>query len=360
MTIAYCLHSIHRPGGIERVISLKANYLADKAGHDVHIITARQKGRKDAFPLSSSIQMHDLGVNDNLAGKLFAHRLNKVLKSINADVCIAIGDNCANGLRKCTYDCKKIAEFHFSYEKYLMKYGDKPFGKAYAGYRTKKIEKMASKLDRFVVLTESDKNDWARSLKNVSHIYNPKTFISQESSTLERKRCIAAGRLEKQKKFEDAISAWAFVAQRHPDWTLDIFGAGSLENKLKKLIAESGLEAKVRIMGFSKDIHKEMLDSSMLIMTSTFEGFPMALLEASECGVPMVSYDCPKGPAEIIKDGYNGFLIAPGDTQALAHAICRLIEDKELLKSMGKNSREGAKQFDIDRIMQQWQILFES
>lgn len=360
MIIAYCLHSFHRPGGIERVISLKANYLADKAGHDVYLIVARQKGRVPAFPLSGRIHLIDLDINDNLFPSKFSNRLDIALKSIKADICIATGDNCTKALISCSHDCKKIAEFHFSHEKYYMKYGHKPFGKAYAAYRTRKIEHLAAKLDHFVVLTESDKKDWAKSLNNVRCIYNPKTFTSDESANLDRKRCIAVGRLERQKNFNDAIVAWQKVAQTHPEWTLDIYGSGSLEQKLKAQISRLGLEGKVRLMGLSKEIHKEMQDSSMLIMTSKYEGFPMVLLEASECGLPMVSYDCPKGPAEIIKEGCNGFLIAPGDTQALADAICRLIEDRQLLISMGQNSREGAKQFNIDSIMQQWQLLFES
>ena len=111
-------------------------------------------------------------------------------------------------------------------------------------------------------------------------------------------------------------------------------------------------------MGAGENIHKELLDSSFLLMTSRYEGFPMVLLEAAECGLPMVSYDCPKGPAEIIRNGVNGFLVPAGDVRALSEAVTRLADDPSLLRSMGEEARKTASAYGIEAIMAKWNALF--
>lgn len=150
------------------------------------------------------------------------------------------------------------------------------------------------------------------------------------------------------------------VAERYPDWTLDIFGNGSLKERLEKQIRDNGLEGKVRLMGSSSDIRSEMLASSCLVMSSAYEGFPMVLLEAIETGLPMVSYDCPKGPAEIIVNDENGYLVKPGDTDGLAEGICKVIGDSDRRTRFGKKAKEKAGEFGIDIIMKQWKALFET
>lgn len=359
MRIAYCLHSLHRSGGIERVLTIKANYLAETFGHEVHIVAACLKGRKPAFSLSEKIKVHDLGINDNLPWSGYASRLDRVLHEIDPDVSIAIGDNSMKALLRCKDRSAKLAEFHFSHEKYLMKYATNPLSRLYAEYRTKSMEKLASRFDKFIVLTESDMLDWKKAISNVTYIYNPQTFVSENAAPLTSRCCIAAGRLEKQKNFKDAVTAWKTVSEKHPDWTLDIYGAGSLENDLKRQIAELSLEGKVRLMGLSSNIRQNMLDSSILLMTSVFEGFPMVLLEAAEVGLPVVSYDCPKGPSDIVDDTKTGFIVKPSDTDALAGAVNRLIEDETLRLEMGRAARAKAEQFRIDKTMQRWNALFE-
>lgn len=359
MRIVYCLHSLHRSGGIERVLSIKANYLAETSGHDVHIVAACLKGRKPHFPLSDKITVHDLGINDNLPWSGYSSKLSRTLLEINPDVCIAVGDTSMKALLKSSDRSAKVAEFHFSHEKYLMKYGTNPLTRLYAQYRTKALEKLASKFDKFVVLTEADQKDWQRAISNVTYIYNPQTFVSESAAPLSNKCCIAAGRLERQKNFKDAVKAWKTVAEKHPDWTLDIYGAGSLEKELKSQIEELSLEGKVRLMGLSNNIRQQMLSSSMLLMTSIFEGFPMVLLEAAEVGLPAISYDCPKGPSDIIDNGKTGYIITPGDTEALAQAVCKIIEDENLRYTLGKAAREKAEMFRIDKTMALWNDLFE-
>lgn len=358
MRIAYCIHSLHLFGGVERVLALKADYLARVCGHEVHIITANLKGRKPRFVPDPSIRLTDLGVNENLFPRRYARRLDAELRRIRPDITVSVGGRGMEVLSRCTDGSRKVAEYHFSHEKFRMKYGGSAIGRLYASWRTRRVEKAAAGLDAFVVLTESDRGDWEKSVPGVVAISNPVTFTSAERSPLERKRAVAVGRLVSQKNFADAVSAWKAVAVSHPGWTLDIYGEGSLRKELGKKIQDSGLSGKVRLMGASENIHKELLDSSFLLMTSRYEGFPMVLLEAAECGLPMVSYDCPKGPAEIIRNGVNGFLVPAGDVRALSEAAARLADDPSLLRSMGEEARKTASAYGIETIMAKWNALF--
>ncbi|HBH09128.1 MAG TPA: glycosyltransferase family 4 protein, partial [Rikenellaceae bacterium] len=179
-----------------------------------------------------------------------------------------------------------------------------------------------------------------------------------EVSPLTRKRCIAAGRLESQKNFRDLITAWKTVDGRHPDWTLSIYGNGRQKDALQSQIDSEGLKGKVILEGNTSDMRKEMLDSSCLVMSSRFEGFPMILLEALTTGLPIVSYDCPKGPSEIVTIGANGYLAKVGDTMTLAQGICSVISNEELRSRFGAESKRRSENFTLERIMVKWDSLF--
>ena len=344
---------------MERVLAIKANALAAVPGYEVHIIAAALRGRKPCFPLDPAVRLHDLGVRETLQPCRFRRRLDDVLKNIRPDVVVSLSGRELAFLHDIDDGSAKIAEFHFSREKFFMEYGSSPFGRLYASFRTRRLEKQAARLDRFVVLTKEDRDDWAKVVPGAVQIYNPLTFNSEEKSTLEAKRCIAVGRLTPQKNFSDLIKAWGIVVKECPGWTLDIFGEGLLKKKLSSEIAAAGLTGAVRLIGRTDDICREMLASSCLAMTSRYEGFPMALLEAAGTGLPMVSYSCPKGPAEIIRDGKNGFLVPPGDIDTLAKKIIAVIKDPELRKNMGREAALTAKNFTLDSIIPQWTSLFE-
>lgn len=360
MKIAYCIHSLHLAGGMERVLSIKASYLADVYGYEVHIITADLGSRKPHFPLSGKIRLHDVGISEKFRINAYGRGLDRILCDIRPDICISTGGNDIFCLPDCTDGSIKISEYHFSHEKYIVKYGGSPLGNAYARFRTKRLEKAAARLSKFVVLTKADKADWEKVVPGTESIYNPLTFKSEKTAELQNRKCIAAGRLVSQKNFGDMIEAWRTVAASYPDWTLEIYGNGKQREALEKQIHGSGLDGKVKLMGNSSAIREHMLESSCLIMSSRYEGFPMVLLEAVETGLPMVSYDCPKGPAEIISDGENGYLVPHGNTEALAARICDVIGDDGLRRRFGAKSKETAAKFSIDSIMAQWKKLFES
>lgn len=371
MKIIYSIGATHNSGGMERVLANKANYLAQK-GHEVVIVTTDQQHKVPFFKLSSSIRQYDLNINysaNNGKGiwnkllffpwKQWKHRarLKKLLGEQKADIVVSMFDGDASFLWKTKDGSRKVVEIHFSRYKRLQ-YNRSGLWKWVDKYRTKQDEAIARKYDRFVVLTEEDRQYWGE-LPNIRVIPNANTFETKEAASLENPRAIAVGRLEEQKGFEDMIRAWQHVYSHYPEWKLSIFGQGSLRQKLLDLIESLSLKNVVSLENPVSDIKNKYLDSSILLMTSRYEGLPMSLLEAQCCGLPMVSYTCKCGPRDIIRDGKNGYLIPEGDIQLFAEKVNKIIENQALRKEMGKQSKELSANFQEDRIMGLWESLFK-
>lgn len=361
MKLAYCIHSLHLSRGIERGVSFRANYLCNIPGYEIYIITARLHGRPAAYPLDPRVKLIDLNATDQVPVlyKRFEKRLNATLNKIRPDIAISVGDNGIHALSKAGFGGKTIGEYHFSYEKYRAKYGKFAIGRVYADFRRYRIAKSASRMDEFVVLTKADKQDWARLVPSVKQIYNPCTIQEDGVAALDSKTIIAVGHLSSQKNYPDMLKAWEIVAQRHPDWRMKIYGDGSQRSRLSKIIRKRFPDGNVCLMGRCPDMEEAYLGSSALIMSSSYEGFPMVLLEAFHFGVPAVCYDCPKGPSEIIRNGESGYLVKLGDTATLADRICRIIEDSSLRKSMGTAAKADSEKYQKDAIMSEWQKLFD-
>ena len=145
----------------------------------------------------------------------------------------------------------------------------------------------------------------------------------------------------------------------HPDWTLKIYGDGPERESLLNMIEQLKLVDNVQLMGISRNVSRVLKDASFLVMSSIYEGFPLVIGEAMECGLPVVSYQCPCGPKDIISDGVDGFLVPVGNEQMMADRICTLIEDEELRRKMGASAKEKAKKYHIDNITKLWMNLFE-
>lgn len=179
-----------------------------------------------------------------------------------------------------------------------------------------------------------------------------------EPSDCTAKVVAAAGRLAPGKRFDLLIRAFARVAERHPDWTLRIYGGGAREERLRKLVASLGLEGTVELMGPISPIEPEFAQASILAVASDLESFGMTIVEAMRVGVPVVSTDCPLGPAEIITDGVDGRLVPPGDAPALATALCELIEDNAARRAMGRAALRTSRRYDPDGIARRYEDLF--
>lgn len=168
----------------------------------------------------------------------------------------------------------------------------------------------------------------------------------------------AAGRLVRAKRFDLLIEAFAEVAALHPDWRLHIYGGGPEKEALRQLVERRELAGQVRLMGVVSPIEAEFAKASVVASASDAESFGMTLVEAMRCGAPVVSTDCPLGPAEIVTDGVDGRLVPVGDAKALADALLALIEDEPRRRAMGEAALQSAHRYDPDRVVRRYERLF--
>lgn len=223
--------------------------------------------------------------------------------------------------------------------------------------------KYLPRLDTFLTLTEDDATAYREVMDprlRIDVMPNATPAYPGEPSTLENKVVTAAGHLRPKKGFDRLIDAWALVAERHPDWELRIFGSGPMQGKLERQIDRLGLQGKVRLMGYSTRLRDEMAQSSLFVLSSRVEGYGMVLVEAMSCGVPVVSFDAPSGPASIIDHGVDGFLVPNGDIPGMARRIVEVIdmgvEGRQKLAEAGLQNAAARTQ---PAISARWEALLE-
>lgn len=376
MKIIYIIHGTYNSAGMERVLSLKANYLAEKMGYQIIIVTTDQKGRASYYQFSEKIICFDLGIDfEDYYKYSFLRRivsfltkqrdckkkLTKFLLAEKADVVVSLMSRTLSFLTEISDGSKKVYEQHFNrdFRKYVLKENKISFiGCMIYGWRGFRERHNLKKVDRFVVLTEEDANSW-NNISNISIIPNALSFFPQNSVPSINKKIITVGRLEVEKGYDNLYRIWRPIAEKHPDWRLEVIGAGTEEEEIRKQLHEAGLSEVVIIRQPTPFIEKELLEASVYLMTSRHEGFPMVLIEAMACGLPVVSFRCPCGPADIIKDGEDGYLIPLGDIQHMTEKLNLLIEDEEKRRYMGKNARHNVQRFSQEVVMKQWVELFD-
>ena len=373
--IVYCTPSLYIPGGVERVLTTKANYLADVAGYDVYIVLTDGKGKEPYYPLSPKVKIIQLDINFEelwhlsflkkilvylYKQRIYKKRLTSTLLSLKPNITVSLLRREINFLTSIKDGSKKIGEIHVNKDNYRnFEANDTNFIKnIFAKWWIKNLEYKLRKLNRFIVLTHEDKEKWT-DIKNVEVIPNPLCSIPSQHSLLQDKRVIAVGRYAYQKGFDLLLNAWKHVVDKHSDWNLTIYGSGERTPYIN-LAKDLGIESNCCLKASVSNIISKYQESSMLVFSSRFEGFGMVLLEAMSCGVPCVSFACPCGPKDIVTDGVNGYLVEPGNVEALAERICYLIEHEELRREMGKAARKRAEDFREEKIMQQWVDLFEN
>ena len=169
---------------------------------------------------------------------------------------------------------------------------------------------------------------------------------------------VGAGRLVRSKRFDLLIEAFADVAVKYPDWSLRIYGAGPDKERLQGLIDERDLGEQATLMGARSPIEPEFAQAAIVVSASNAESFGMTLVEAMRCGVPVISTDCPLGPAEIIEHGVDGLLVPVGDGQALAAAMLNLIGDDDTRRRMGAAALAASCRFDPTLVAEAYRDLF--
>ncbi len=377
MKIAYIYPALNTIGGADRVITDKANYFAEHYGYEVYIITAHQGNHPLFFKLSDKVKHIDLDVNFNkqyhhtffkrgfIYFKLlhqYKRKLSALLLSLKLDITITTISRDIDFLYKLKDGSKKIAEAHVSKE-YVRNFHlleNKGFlYRAILKIWRQKLENAIRKFDRLVVLTDNDAAHWSK-VREAVVIPNSTPFYPENFSDCSGNKIISVGRLYAQKGYDLLIYAWELVHKLHPGWTMHIYGNGEDKEKLQQLINSRNLNNSFFLEVPVTNIAEKYIESSFYVMSSRFEGFGMVLIEAMACGLPVISFDCPDGPSDIITDGEDGFLVENANIGKLADKICCLIDDKALRAKMGLTARENVKRYFPDVIMQKWIDLFET
>lgn len=372
MRIVYCTGALYNPGGAERVLISKANYLADTGHHEVFVITADQWDKPFCFALNKKIQFIDASVHSLVPKRvipLLTKRLllpkivkhyQSIIDEIQPDIIIVneLGYD-DEVIPKLHTAAKKIREFHSSHEAVKMMIKAKKDWKSrlQLGYVNRQSYRQFNKFDCVVLLTETD-------CKKVNYdtltevIPNTLSKPEIECSRLEERKVITVGRLDNLKNHIEQIEVWAEVVCEHPDWTLHIYGEGPEKKRLQQAILERGLDKNVFLEGICTDLTKMYQTSSFFLFTSLAEGFGMVLIEAMSLGLPCISYDCSCGPSEIIDNGVNGWLVPIGDTKMLTEKTIELIRNSEMRIKMGSAAYEKSKYYFPENIMPRWELLF--
>lgn len=374
--IVYCTPSLYMAGGVERVLTLKANYFVEHYGYDVTIITTDGKNKDNFFALSEKINVINLGINFEemwhrpLIKRLclyfpkerkFKKLLTEELNRIKPDFTISLLRREINFLTDIDDGSKKIGEIHINRAHYrnFTPNRTNPLKTLFAKFWMHGLVDKLKRLDRFVVLTEYDRQAW-QEIPRVDVIPNPLPFYPELSHVKRRKRVIAIGRYFDEKGYDMLLHAWALVEKSCQDWELDIYGDGN-KAYYKRIVEILNLDDKrCRLNDSISNVQKEYLESSLFVCTSRFEGFGMGIIEAMACGLPVVAFDCLWGPRSIITDGEDGLLVENGNIEKLATTIIFLIKNPERIIEMGQNARRNVMRFNIDVIAPRWKRLFES
>lgn len=375
MKIIYCTHSTCNPGGMERVLLNKVTYLSQLSGWKVAVVTTDQHQRPPFYPFPEKVRMTDLGINyseDNGKGawkkitgylrkrKEHKRKLTALLLKEKPDIVVSLYPSESSFIPDIKDGSKKVLELHYC-KFFRLQYGRKGLLGWIDKLRTRQDEQIVRRFDKFVVLTNEDRGYWGN-LPNIEVIPNAAMHVSDAYSDVMNKRVIAVGRLDYQKGFDRLVQAWQLVRHtgKFTDWKLDILGQGEWREMLQQMIDKAELQDSVRLNRPTKQIGEEYVKSDMLVMSSNYEGFPMVMIEAMACGLPVVSFDYKCGPKDIIQPGINGLLVPNGDIQALADAMMKVMEDEAYRKMLSLNARKVVDTYSEQAVMSQWIRLFTS
>lgn len=374
--IVYVIGGLYGPSGMGQVLSMKTNYLAENTDYQIYIILTEKKGTPLYYTMSPKIQFVNFDINFDELDTMPTHQkivhyykkqrrykkmFSDYLMEIKPDITVSAVRRDINFINSIPDGSIKVGEIHFNKgdyrnfnKRFLPGFINRTISKKWMGQLIGELKK----LSRFVVLSYEDKESWTE-IENVQVIYNPLSFLPQKVSDLSEKKVIAVGRYTWQKGFDRLIDAWSIVSRKHPDWKLHIYGGGD-KAPYQELAKQKGVDNTLVCESAVKNIVDKYLESTLFVLSSRYEGFGMVITEAMACGLPVVSFDCPCGPKDIIQTGVNGLLAPNGNIEMLADKICYLIEHEKERKEMGEKARENVARFDINNIMKQWLELFET
>ena len=373
--ICYCTPALYSAGGVERVVTTKANYFAEHFGYEVIIIVTEGNGDHSFFHLSKKVEVINLGIAfEDLWKKPFLlklllyskkqRRYKKLLKRellrIKPDITISTLRREINFINDIQDGSFKIGELHLSRSNYRgIEDGESFFlKKIFSKWWKRDIISQLKRLDRFVVLTDHAVRDWPE-LDHVQMIPDPLPIDGFTKKTFDIKRVISVGRYSNEKGYDLLLRIWSIVEKECPDWQLDIYGMGDPTPYVKMMDDLSIDQRRCHLRNSLVDVESEYLKSSIFVHPSRSEGFGLVIIEAMACSLPVVSFDCENGPRSIITDDVDGFLVPPFNIRYFADRIIMLARDEYLRKQMGEKGLLKSQQYGIEKIAMQWKMLFD-
>lgn len=373
MKIVYLFHIYANKAGTERVLIDKMNWLSEH-GFNVIALSYEQGDHPYSFPISPKVQCVDLNVRffslyrfstpkrllmEWVQRRRLSHRMRDFLQQHRPDIVICTTYNSFE-IEILSNLCPNL-NIHFWIEAhctflesfrtdmlYKLTHLKRPFSQS-----------MLSKVSGVVALTEGDAKEWRKVVDRVEIIPNMVDLNrTGKSADILCQHVIYVGRFSDQKGLPDLLRIWRLVHARYPDWLLDMYGAGLMKESFIHEI--EGQDLGILIHEPDANIVERYLESSIHLLPSVYEPFGLVIVEAMSCGLPVVSFDCPYGPASIITDGVDGFLISNRDVEAFAERVCQLIDDKDLRYRMGVAALQSSQRFSTERIMPMWKELFDS
>lgn len=369
MRILYVTDALAIWGGLERVLVEKANYLATHDGNEVFMLTISQGEHPFPFPLDNKVTHVDLNIPFYTQYQYSGIRRLLSLRRLHRDCWKGIRQQ-LNYINPDVILCPRI-----EFVKDICKVkGDTPLAfESHSSFWTSRFERAgllrrlhtwwmnqsAKQAQAVVTLTEGDAAAWKKVnnhvfvIPNVVHLNEKDVY-----SNVDAKSAIFVGRLSRQKNIGCLLSIWQLVRLRHPDWQLHVYGEkGDIEEPLWQQLHEEGNG--ITVHSPTTEILNVYQQHAMLLLTSHYEPFGMVLPEAMSCGLPVVAFDCPYGPADIITNGVDGFLVGNRDIQQFVDKVCLLIENEKLRREMGQNGIKAAERYKEDMIMSLWNNLLE-
>lgn len=359
--IVILVDQLNSHGGIEKLVVLKANYWATVFNYDITIISTEQYQKPIIYSLSNKVKFIDLALNYNrnksylsisnvykfiknivrIQKYLFAQKPDFILVASHIPITyfapFLIGK------------AKTIKEFHFS-----------KYNESKQGVKNKVLAYIESKYDFLVVLSKEEQQYYYS--KNTVVLPNPieNNNYKTKADILNNKNiAVAAGRFAPVKRLESLIEIWDQFCKKNKSWKLYIFGTTGNDyfKEIERIVKNRNLQDFVIFKGQSDEIQNEIANSKVLLMTSEHECFPMVILEAQSVGVPVISYDCPTGPRNIIHHKKDGILIENNNINSFVTQLLQFDEDKKEQKMLSENAYENAKNYSIEKVMQQWNNL---
>lgn len=359
MKIFILIDQLHTHGGIEKLVVEKANYWSDVFGFEVKIISTEQENKPYVYKLSEKVAFQDLAVNyhrgisffhpKNL-GKLTKNffQIQKLVKQEQPEVILVASHIPMTYLLPLMKTkAKIIKEFHYS------KYNQPD------NFKENLFNFIEGKYDALVVLSQEEASFYKT--KNTVVIPNPVKIPDFKINTIAERenRAVAVLRIAPVKQLEKMMNVWGKFSEKNPDWQLYIYGAteGEYFEKIQQLVQDKNLENTIIFKGKTNEVYTELNKAKVFLMTSEQECFPMVILEANACGVPVLSFDCPTGPRNIIHHQEDGILVPHNDEEKMLEMLEFLAQNPAEIQRLSEGAVQNAKNYELQKVMNLWKSL---